>query len=177
MPKFQTEFDRNERVPTCSGTGFCRVYQEALDKNGKSYLKPVGKTNVYEKIQASLEETKTYNILEKFAQTGDAAILQRRECIFGDFTNVPKTPLEYQEMIMKAAAAFESLDKDVRAAFNNDVGEFKQSLLDGSFDSRVEKFKPVKKESVSLTAEAPEKASAPEQTAPTTTGGVNLNES
>lgn len=177
MPKFQTEFDRNERVPTCSGTGFCRVYQEALDKNGKSYLKPVGKTNVYEKIQSSLEETKTYNILEKFAQTGDASILQRRECIFGDFTNVPKTPLEYQEMIMKAAAAFESLDKDVRAAFNNDVGEFKQSLLDGSFDSRVAKFKPAKKETVSMTAAAPQQAAAPEQTAPTTTGGVNLNES
>lgn len=177
MPTFQTEFDRNERVPTCSGTCFCRVYQEALDKNGKSYLMEVGKTNVYEKIQASLEETKTYNILEKFAQTGDAAILQRRECIFGDFTNIPKTPLEFQEMIMKAAAAFESLDKDVRAAFNNDVGEFKQSLLDGSFDVKVSQFKPVKQATAPVQATAPEQTSSSDAIAPTTTnGGVNLNE-
>lgn len=173
---FQTEYNRAEVVYTNPGTKFIDKYQEAPNSKGQTILKKVGSTNVYEKIQASLEETKTYNILEKYYQSGDSDILMQRECIFGDFTNVPKTPLELHEVIIRAGEQFEALDKDVRAAFDNDVGIFKQSILDGSFESRVEKFRPKKNVAPVQTTVEPEAPVQTEQTTNTTTGGVNLNE-
>lgn len=176
--KFKTEFNRDEFKDEYSNAGdqYLPQYIEAIDKHGRTYLKENGKTNVYEKIQASLEETKTYNILERYAQSGDANILVRRESIFGDFTDIPTTPIELQNLIMKAGSQFEQLDKDVRAAFDNDAGIFKQSILDGSFEERISKFKPQKAETVQ--AAAPSQPTQQQAAAPTEQqqGGVNLNE-
>lgn len=177
--KFKTEFNRDEFEDAYSNAGdqYLPQYIEAIDKHGRTYLKENGKTNVYEKIQASLEETKTYNILERYAQTGDANILVRRESIFGDFTDIPTTPIELQNLIMKAGSQFEQLDKDVRAAFDNDAGIFKQSILDGSFEERIAKFKPRKPQTEQAAVPAQPVEQEQQAAAPTEQqGGVNLNE-
>lgn len=128
------------RPKTPHGSNLIPTYGEAIDKNGKTYLKKTGDINMYEKIQASLEETKIYNILEQFLQSGDETILKRREGIYGNFLDIPKSPIELQNTIMRAEKDFEALDKDVRAEFENDVGIFKQSILDGTFENRMEKY-------------------------------------
>ena len=128
------------RPKTPHGSNLIPTYGEAIDKNGKTYLKKTGDINMYEKIQASLEETKIYNILEQFLQSGDETILKRREGIYGNFLDIPKSPIELQNTIMRAEKDFEALDKDVRAEFENDVGMFKQSILNGTFENRMQKF-------------------------------------
>lgn len=128
------------RPKTPAGTDFLDIYSETIDKNGKTYLKKIGKTNIKEKIQASYEETQIYNIINKFITTGDISILKKREGIYGNFINIPKTPIELQNTIMRAEKEFETLDKEVRNEFENDVGMFKQSILNGTFENRMQKF-------------------------------------
>ena len=160
--QYQTQENRI-KPKTPSGSNLIPIYSETIDKQGKTYLKKIGNTNIYEKIQASLEETKVYNILEKFEKTGDPSILNRRQGVYGDFSNIPKSPIEIQNIILRAEKEFNSLDKDVRQAFENDVGMFKQSIMDGSFEEKMQKF--IKSKTQATTKPEEKKAE-----------GVNLNE-
>lgn len=168
--EYQTQENRI-KVPTNPGTEKIDIYSEAIDKDGRVYLKKIEETNIYQKIQASLEETQTYNILEKFLQSGDASIINKREGIYGNFTNIPNTPIELQNTIMRAEREFEELDKDVRAEFENNVGMFKQSILDGTFNDKMSKYLE-KKTYKSQQSENQE----PQKVETTQTTGVNLNE-
>lgn len=137
--EYQTQENRI-RPDTNSGDKYIDTYVEAIDKKGKTYLKKSGSTNIYEKIQAALDETKTYNILEKYMQTGDENLINKRQKIFGNFIQLPTTPIELQNIIIQAEKQFDSLDKEVREAFENDSGIFKQSILDGSFEQKIKQF-------------------------------------
>lgn len=137
--EYQTQENRI-RTPTPAGSEELKIYGETIDNKGRTYLKQTGKENIYQKIQASLEETKTYNILEQFAQSGDEAILNRRQAVYGNFLNIPTNPAELQNTIMEAERTFESLDKDVRAEFGNDVGQFKQAILNNEIEQRLSKY-------------------------------------
>ena len=112
------------------------------DKTGKKELVKVGKTNVYKKIQANLEETQIYNILDKF-NAGNPEIverLQRIDGVFGDFTNAPKSLAEAQQKIIDAHNEFLKLPSDVRKEFNNSTTEFLAGLENGKIEEVLKKF-------------------------------------
>lgn len=156
--------DNNVKEKTPTGDEFLDIYQEQVDSKGKRILKKIGQTNVYEKIQADKDNAVIYNIIEKYMQTGDESLLQKRNSYYGEFINMPGTPIELQNQLLMADRAFYELDKDVRAEFNNDAGEFKASIMNGSFEQRMNKF--VKK--------AEPVAQATQQPTQTTEQGVNL---
>lgn len=112
------------------------------DKTGKKELVKVGKTNIYKKIQANLEETQIYNILDKF-NAGNPEIverLQRIDGVFGDFTNAPKSLAEAQQKIIDAHNEFLKLPSDVRKEFNNSTTEFLAGLENGKIEEVLKKF-------------------------------------
>lgn len=128
------------KIKTPSGSNLLPQYKETINSKGQTVLKKVGDKDIYEIIQASLEETQVYNVLEKYLQTGDETILKRREGIYGNFINIPTSPIDLQNTIMRAENDFNELDREVREEFNNDIGMFKQSILDGTFNEKMSKY-------------------------------------
>lgn len=137
-----------ENTYTNPGTEELREYMEDYDKQGRRYLKEVGKTNIYNLIQSHKEETQVYNILEKYEKTNDENLINKRNGAYGDFTNTPRTQMEVLNTINKANNVFAGLDIEVRKEFNNSPEEFKASILNGTFEGKMQKFvkKPEAKE-------------------------------
>ena len=79
-------------------------------------------------------------------QSGDTTVLNRRQGIYANLTEMPKNEIEMLNLIKRAEHEFNALDKDVRAEFENDVGVFKQSIIDGSFETRMNKYVKKKQE-------------------------------
>lgn len=136
MPAYQTQWNRTKTTSN-AGSPYIDEYIESLDKKGKRYLKKTGQKNVYEAIQENAKGCDIYDIIDKYLETGDETLLNKRKGVFGNFVNIPKNPMEVHNMIIEAESQFEQLDKNIRNEFENDVNVFKQSILDGSFEDRV----------------------------------------
>lgn len=136
----KTKFDR-VRMFTPAGTRYLNVYQEELDKKGRLHLVKTGQTNVYEKIQADLESTKIENILHQVAM-GDLSVLNQRETLYVDATNMPKNLMEAQNIVIKAKAEFEQFPKEVREIFHNSPEEYVSEMGSKEF---LDKMAPYNK--------------------------------
>ena len=118
MPKVFTQFDRPKTIPSNPGDHYLNEYQEKFNRKGEEDLILVGKKDVYEMIQTDLEDTKIENILHKVAM-GDMSVLKQREAVYVDATEMPKTLMEAQNIIIKAQNEFLSFTKEVRDLFDN----------------------------------------------------------
>ena len=138
------EFYSRTKLPTTIAQPKCEkivpTYGKEIQKDGTIKVVETGKTNVYEKIQASKDETLVYNILDRF-NAGDVSVLQQRKGQYGDFTNAPKTLVEMQQTLIDAENYFYSLPLDVRKEFNHSVNEFLHSAGDGKLAERHQYFK------------------------------------
>lgn len=168
-PRFKTEETRL-RTKTSPGTKTLDLYEERINAKGKRELVKVGSTNVYNKIQSGKDETLIYNIIDRYKKTGDPNILMKREAVYGEFINTPGTPIELQNQLLKAEQSFFALDKEVRDAFSNDIGEFKASILNGSFNDKFKNFISKKNSTVQQPAQQTVQQTTTEQ------GGLNLSE-
>lgn len=110
-----------------------------IDKTtGKKTLKETGKTNIYDKIQASAEQTKIYNILDRF-NAGDIDAINKVKGHYGDFTNLPRTLAEAQQQLINAEKLFYQQPLEVRQEFNHNPAEFFAAAASGDVLTRVEK--------------------------------------
>lgn len=138
------EFYSRNNLPTTIAQPKCEkiisTYGKEIDKNGKVKVVETGKTNIYEKIQASKDQTLVYNILERFNQ-GDVQALNQRQGQYGDFTNAPKTLVEAQQALIDAENYFYSLPLDVRKEFDHSLSEFLSSASNGKLAERHQYFK------------------------------------
>ena len=116
------------------------TYGKEIDKDGKVHIVETGKTNLYEKIQASKDDTLIYNILDRFA-AGDVSVLQRHQGVYADLTYMPKTLAEAQQSLITAENYFKNLPLDVRAEFNHSFSEFLASASAGKLAERHSYFK------------------------------------
>lgn len=92
-------------------------YTMCIDKNGHKYLKETGKTNTYNLIQESLEETKIENIMRR-AERGDLTALNITNGQYLDITELPNTLAEAQNFVIKATQDFERLPLEIRRKFD-----------------------------------------------------------
>ena len=122
MPNVRTKFDR-ERIYTPAGTRYLNTYQEEISKNGRKHLVKTGETCVYDRIQQDLEGSKIETILHQVAM-GDLSVLNQRETMYVDATNMPKNLMEAQNIVIKAKAEFEQFPKEVREIFHNSPEEY-----------------------------------------------------
>lgn len=92
-------------------------YTMCIDENGHKYLKETGKTNTYNLIQESLEETKIENIMRR-AEAGDLTALNIRNGQYLDVTDMPNTLAEAQNFVIQAQQEFDKLPLEVRKKFD-----------------------------------------------------------
>ncbi len=106
------------KVGTPTGDKEATTYQTTIDENGHKITEAVGKTNIYNRIQSSLEETKIENIIKRFTE-GDMSAFRTGNPIYADITGAPKSLMEAQNMIIKITDEFNSLPVEVRAKFDH----------------------------------------------------------
>lgn len=83
--------------------------------NGSSVpvIVPKGKINVHDKIQSFAQEVDLYHILEKFAYSGDQAIINARECQYGDISEMPDNLNDYCQLVNKQFNKIKSLNPEL----------------------------------------------------------------
>lgn len=142
MPKVYTKFDVPEKKKTNGGRRFLNTYQEEINKEtGKKHLVKSGETNIYAMIQEDLEDSKIENILKRAAM-GDLKALNQRETLYVDATNMPKTLMEAQNVVLKAKQEFERLPLEVRKEFDNSAEKYVSEMGTKEF---MEKMSPYNK--------------------------------
>lgn len=138
--EFYSRTNKPEREATPAGEKIVDTYALEVDKeSGRTELVKNGKTNIYEKIQASKDETLIYNILERF-NAGDVTALNKVQGVYGDFSNAPKTMAEAQQALINAESSFMSLPLEVRREFNMSIGEFLASANNGKLTDVLAKY-------------------------------------
>lgn len=108
---------------TPAGTMYLNTYQEEITKKGGKQLVKIGETNIYETVQADLESCKIENILHAVAM-GDLNALNQREATYCDTTTMPKTLMEYQNLVIKAKDEFYKMPIEIRKDFDNDPEKY-----------------------------------------------------
>lgn len=123
--KFKTAFDRGETTEMPLGSPFAPIYSYRIDKKtGKRILEKTGETNLYEKIQSSLEGSKLINIIKRVTISGDMSPLNVNQGQYMDISEFPTNMIELQNIIYKAQGEFEKLDAETRSKFDNSVEKF-----------------------------------------------------
>lgn len=147
MVSNMAEFYSRNNLPKTIAQPKCKKivneYKKEVQKNGSVKAVVTGKTNIYEKIQASKNDCLVYNILDRF-KNGDVSVLNARKGEYGDFTEAPKTLVESQQRLIDAEHYFMSLPLDVRKEFNHSVVDFLDSVGNGTVTQRHAYFTPPK---------------------------------
>lgn len=116
--KFYSRLKPAPVIEAPAGSKEATTYQTQIDENGHKVTIPVGKTNIYDRIQSSLEETKIENIIKRFTE-GDITAFRQGEPLYADMTEAPRTLMEAQNMIIRITDEFNNLPVEVRAKFDH----------------------------------------------------------
>lgn len=129
---FYSETNRPKTIAMPKSSQYETEYIEEVDKDGKKHLKEVGKTNVYEKIQASLEATKVENIIKRYTMNpANVELLNRRVAIYADISDVPENMIDAYNTIEQAKDHFAGEDTKIKEAFNNSFTEYLAGAMNG----------------------------------------------
>lgn len=119
-------YNRSEKPPitaTPAGEKEEDTYEINIDLRGHKTLEKSGKTNVYDFIQESLEETKIENIIRR-ALGGDESALATMHGVYMDVTDAPKSLAEMQQAVITATQEFEKLPVEIREKFNHSALQY-----------------------------------------------------
>lgn len=123
----RTQFMEHARVYSNPGSPVKILYGPQFDENGVMELVEVGRENLYEYIQSHKESCDIQIILERCAR-GDTSALMKRQAMFGDFTEMPKTYAEALNALVGAESYFNSLPVETRAKFDHNFHKFLVSM-------------------------------------------------
>lgn len=126
-PKYliRSRLSGTDRRFTESGRGFHTEYEIHIDEHGHKTLHATGETNLYAKIQESLEGTLIENILDR-VRLGDKEALERVQGKYIDMEKLPKSLMEAQNKIIEIKNEFYKLPVDMRAKFDNSPEKYVQ---------------------------------------------------
>lgn len=134
---------------TSSGDRYRHLFSPIVCSDGTITLVESGTEDIQEYINSFRDQTDMTYILQRMA-AGDTSVLNQKEPMFGDFTNMPATYAEALQLVMDREAQFMMLPVDVRNKFDNDFRKwFAQSGSDGWYEkmdsviSKSEKIDPV----------------------------------
>mgnify|MGYP000734932618 CR=1 FL=1 len=112
--------------PTEAGETVRRTYLWERDKNGERVLRLDQVIDQQAEIDSYLEETKIENIIRRASI--DPNIAERIAPELGggiqDFTEVPQTLAELQNIIIRAKQIWDEIPKENKMKFDNDVDKF-----------------------------------------------------
>jgi len=122
-------------MPECSK--FETEYREELDKDGNKYLKKIGKINVYDKIQEAREGVELSNLIEMYRPKIDEFDLTKMEESIADFTNMPDSLIDVENIILKAKDLWNGSPLEIKNLFNNNFNTFLAGAQNGTLESFV----------------------------------------
>lgn len=123
----KSQFQPHSRVHANPGNSVKILYSPKFASDGTMELVEAGKENLYDYIQSHKESVDINVILKRFAK-GDVTALQRRQAMFGDFSDAPSNYAEALNSMIVAEQYFNSLPLETRAKFNHNFHTFLVSL-------------------------------------------------
>ena len=135
---FFSRINRPKTVVPPIGDGTAAEYEEVFE-NGHYYLRESGKTNLFDMVQASKEETLVYNIIARY-QRGDVNALNQRVGQYMDVVGMPTNLAEAHQVMLDVQRKFESLSPDVKSKFDNDVNVFVDAVSHATPDKLKQYF-------------------------------------
>lgn len=135
MLKVRTQFDERARVHANPGNPEKILYSPKFDSNGSMELIEAGKEDLYASIQSHKDSCDINIILKRYA-CGDVSALQKRQGMFGDFTDAPSSYAEALNSMIIAEQYFNSLPLETRAQFDHNFHRFLLSLDKPDFESK-----------------------------------------
>lgn len=136
MQKYKIDFAA-EKKPTPAGNKFLATYTLST-LEGRETLERTGKTNIYEMIQADLEDSKIENVIKK-VMMGDLSVLRQSEPQYIDASTMPNDMMTVQNIIVKTKQEFEKMPEEVKKLFNYSAEEYVNEMGTKEF---MEKMKP-----------------------------------
>lgn len=121
--KFRTQYDEHERIFINIGDKVHILYSSKYDDDGNLVLYEVGRENIPEFINSHAESCDINVIVERFRE-GDTSALSRRQLMFGDFTQSPKTLADALNTVIAAERTFDSLDSETKKKFGNNFAQW-----------------------------------------------------
>lgn len=118
MSTWPTQYTPRDRVYTVAGSREHVILAPRFDEAGNYTLEPAGVENRYDEIQ-SHKDSCDINLLIKRYQAGDETALLRRQAMFMDVTEMPKTYVELLNMVTAGEQRFMALPLEVREQFGN----------------------------------------------------------
>lgn len=107
--------ERRSKAKTPAGKEIEPTYGYEIDKKGQKSLVRNGETDVYEKIQEYLEETKIENVIQRVV-AGDTSVL-RPDGIYEDITNMPSNMLDAMNQIKALENTYENLNEEMKKKY------------------------------------------------------------
>lgn len=132
--------DKPETEAAPSGVDIEPTYICQVDTvTGRKQLVESGTKSNYDRIQASLESTKIYNILRRYAM-GDVTALGSSNGVYADIIGAPKSLLEAHQRLIRVEEEFMKLPADLRAQFDHDPQVFIAQMVSGEGLEKVKSF-------------------------------------
>lgn len=127
-----SRFNRPKVMVSYRGDGTAPVYEERVSHSGVLTLVRIGKRDLVEFINASLDSTNVYKILDRF-NAGDYSVLQKRKGFYADVSTMPKSLVEVHNFMRILKSDFEKLDPKIKEKFGNSPEKFIDSVENGDF--------------------------------------------
>lgn len=118
---FKTPYGERERYTLPTGNGMEDIWEYQVNNFGRKVLVKTGEHNLYEEIQASLEETKIENVLAR-AAAGENVF--RPEGIYADVTQMPSNLIEARQAIQNLENTWNSVPNEIKRKYNNSLEDF-----------------------------------------------------
>ena len=95
--EFYTQYRDHVHCISNPGTRMHQILSPVVDRNGHLTLEVSGEENIYDMIQSHKDSCDIHVLLKQFAE-GDTEALSRRQAVYADVRDMPKT---YAEMLQK----------------------------------------------------------------------------
>lgn len=119
---FKTQYSMN-RISSEPGSPFLDKYSLEVDKKGRSDLKIVGRTNLYDLIQAERDSVDINNIIARYS-AGDMSAIDRVRGMYIDATGMPSNYAELLNRKIQCEELFSQLPVDIKQQFDNSSDVF-----------------------------------------------------
>lgn len=140
VSNFFSLLNRPQTQAVSSGTDEQLEYIEDFDNvTGEKYLKVVGKHSQYDFIQASAPGLDIYSLIESHRINPELKNYVLEDKI-SDFTKMPSSLMEAQDVMLHAERIFGQLPLEVRSSFGNNINTFIAGIGTGDTVSKLSKF-------------------------------------
>lgn len=140
VSNFFSLMNRPHTKAVSSGTDEQLDYIEDFDNvTGEKYLKVVGKHSQYDFIQASAPGLDIYSLIDSHRINPELKNYVIEDKI-NDFTKMPSSLMEAQDLMLYAERIFGQLPLEVRSSFGNNVNSFIAGIGTGDTVSKLSQF-------------------------------------